>query len=244
MWALNLALITPKSITGYIVSSKKKIKWKCSKCYHTWIQTPKNRKNHGCPECGKIKSNKKKESSFESFVIRAKLTHKNRYKYLNEGKYKVHEKINIVCPEHGIFEQKIAYHLDGNGCQKCAKLWESRPVSFICSIFKKNEIEYIREKRFKDLRLIKPLPIDIYIPKYNLAIEYNGEQHYKPKSHWGGEEALEKQKKRDAIKYKYCLTKGINLWVIPFWCNLEYFNEILKIYTSDIVNGKRLHIIN
>lgn len=27
---------------------------------------------------------------------------------------------------------------------------------------------------------------DIYIPKYNIAIEYNGEQHYKPIARFGG----------------------------------------------------------
>lgn len=29
--------------------------------------------------------------------------------------------------------------------------------------------------------------IDFYIPEYNIFIEYNGEQHYVPIEHFGGE---------------------------------------------------------
>jgi hypothetical protein len=39
----------------------------------------------------------------------------------------------------------------------------------------KNVIPWIENQR-----------IDIYFPKYNIAIEYNGEQHYIPIEHFGG----------------------------------------------------------
>jgi very-short-patch-repair endonuclease len=29
--------------------------------------------------------------------------------------------------------------------------------------------------------------IDFYLPDYNICIEYNGAQHYKPVKYWGGE---------------------------------------------------------
>ncbi len=45
--------------------------------------------------------------------------------------------------------------------------------------------------------------LDIYVPSLNIAIEYHGEQHYKPIKRFGGEEKLLKQEERD----KYVRTK-------------------------------------
>ena len=42
-----------------------------------------------------------------------------------------------------------------------------------------NNINYIREKRFKDCKNIKPLPFDFYLPEKNICIEYDGEHHFK-----------------------------------------------------------------
>ena len=31
----------------------------------------------------------------------------------------LHDKIKIICPSHGVFEQNAYDHLDGHGCNKC-----------------------------------------------------------------------------------------------------------------------------
>ena len=41
---------------------------------------------------------------------------------------------------------------------------------------------------------------DIYLPEYNLAIEFQGEQHYQPIDFFGGTESFEKNQKRDEQK--------------------------------------------
>ena len=41
---------------------------------------------------------------------------------------------------------------------------------------------------------------DIYLPEYNLAIEFQGEQHYQPIDFFGGKESFEKNKVRDERK--------------------------------------------
>lgn len=61
---------------------------------------------------------------------------------------------------------------------------------------------------------------DIFIPNLNLAIEYQGEQHFKAVSRFGGEEGLKKAKERDKLKYK--LAKKNNISIIYF-----KYNEIL-----------------
>ena len=47
-------------------------------------------------------------------------------------------------------------------------------------------------------------------------IEFDGEQHDKPISHFGGLERFEKQKKNDLIKNQYALSHNIPLVRIPY----------------------------
>lgn len=63
---------------------------------------------------------------------------------------------------------------------------------------------------------------DFYLPDYNLCIEYDGMQHYKPVRFYtsSDEEILakfERTKKHDAIKTQYCQLNGIDLLRIPYW---------------------------
>jgi hypothetical protein len=52
---------------------------------------------------------------------------------------------------------------------------------------------------------------DIFIPSFHLAIEYQGEQHYFPLEHWGGEQGLTDRKEMDARKRAACLKTGVKL---------------------------------
>ena len=53
--------------------------------------------------------------------------------------------------------------------------------------------------------------LDIFIPKLNLAIEYDGIQHFKPIEAWGGEKGLQKNIERDKIKEEKCKENSITL---------------------------------
>jgi hypothetical protein len=57
---------------------------------------------------------------------------------------------------------------------------------------------------------------DIYIPELNIAIEYQGQQHYKPIDYFGGQEAFEQNKIRDKIKFDKCS---------EYNCTLIYVDE-------------------
>lgn len=79
-------------------------------------------------------------------------------------------------------------------------------------------LEFEAQKRFNDCRGdCKALPFDFYIPKFRLAIEYQGEQHYKAISLFGGQEAFNLRVKYDAIKEHYCKSNNITLICIPYW---------------------------
>lgn len=55
------------------------------------------------------------------------------------------------------------------------------------------------------------LELDIYIPSLPLAIEYQGKQHYKAINFFGGADALNAVKKRDAKKMRLCKKNEIPL---------------------------------
>lgn len=75
------------------------------------------------------------------------------------------------------------------------------------------------------------LRFDFYLPDYNLMIEYDGEQHYKPvkygkMSDKKAKENLEKVQKYDQLKNEYCKENNINLLRIPYW-EKENIDEII-----------------
>lgn len=58
---------------------------------------------------------------------------------------------------------------------------------------------------------------DIYISELKIAIEYQGEQHFKPVEYFGGEESFKKVQIRDKEKQQLSNEKGIKLIYINYW---------------------------
>lgn len=87
-------------------------------------QLPGNHlKGQDCPKCGnkkiidKIEENRRKNA--ESFIQNAEKIHKKKYDYSKSEYINNREKISIICPIHGKFEQTPDAHLHGQGCPKC-----------------------------------------------------------------------------------------------------------------------------
>ena len=78
-------------------------------------QTPNNHlRGHGCPVCsGNIKYTN------DSFITKANEVHNNKYDYSKINYTGNHNKVCIICPEHGEFYQEAKRHLEGCGCPKC-----------------------------------------------------------------------------------------------------------------------------
>ena len=89
-------------------------------------------------------------------------------------------------------------------------------ISKILKFLNDNNISYIREYMFNDCSYIRKLRFDIFVPQYNLCIEYDGEQHYKIVDYFGGLDGFIKTKIRDTIKNEYCKNNNINLVRIPY----------------------------
>ena len=104
----------------------------------------------------------------------------------------------------------------------------SKNEEYILNILLKENIKFIREKTFSDLRKGK-YRFDFYLPKYNTCIEFDGAYHYKKQPHVT-EEQFKEQCKRDKIKDNYCKNNGIKLIRIPYWTlyNKKYKNILKK----------------
>ncbi len=58
--------------------------------------------------------------------------------------------------------------------------------------------------------------LDVYLPALGLALEHQGEQHYKAISAFGGENALQRNRERDVIKRRLCEENAVLLVEIKF----------------------------
>ncbi len=103
----------------YIDAAFTKVKIMC--CIHgIFEQTPDNHiHGKGCPKCGIISAANKRALSKEEFIKKASVVHNNKFSYSLVEYKNNNSKINIICPIHGIFQQKPGKHLQGDGCKKC-----------------------------------------------------------------------------------------------------------------------------
>ena len=168
-----------------------------------------------------------KRKTIEEFIIDARLVHGELYdyslvKYLNS---KSENKVVIICEKHGNFEQNSRTHLQGSGCSKCAS---SKGESVIRNYLESNNIGFTEQKSFEGLKMIKKLRFDFYLSEYNLAIEYDGRQHFEPVEYFGGVKSFKEIIKRDLIKNEYCFDNNITLLRIPY-TDLKNIDKILNI---------------
>lgn len=74
----------------------------------------------GCADCKKEKISSKKKLSTEEFIKRAIIKHSSKYDYSLVEYKTLTDAVKIICPEHGVFEQKPRDHIRGHGCPLCA----------------------------------------------------------------------------------------------------------------------------
>lgn len=77
-------------------------------------------KGIGCPKCGIIKRSNSNSSNTEEFIYKSKQIHGDKYDYSKVNYTKSSNKVTIICPKHGEFQQIAQDHLQSKGCPKCA----------------------------------------------------------------------------------------------------------------------------
>ena len=164
-------------------------------------QTPHSHlAKHGCPKCAP-----NARLNTEEFIKRSTEVHNGKYSYINTEFKDTHSTVKIICSIHGEFEQVAYYHLQGAGCPNCN---ESKLEKEIRLLLEENNIEYKYQCDKSIFPWLDKQSLDIYIPKYNVAIECQGIQHYIQKDIF---DSLEKNIKRDKLKYDKCNSNGVKL---------------------------------
>ncbi len=125
-----------------------------------------------------------------------------------------------------------------SGCPKCAmSIGEQQVSTFLDSI----GVTYEINKKFDGLEDDKQLSYDFYIPEMNTLIEFQGIQHYMPKT-FGGitkDEAIvnfERQKLHDKMKREYAADNGIILLEPNF--KLKTYESVANYLTKQLMLNK------
>lgn len=177
-------------------------------------------------ECTKCKSNRH-NMDINSFQYLLNEKYDNRFTVLEYTNSTT--KTLIKCNECGfIFKTHptTLLRLQGKRCPKCQS-GKSRAELFISKFLTKSKVLFEDEKHFPGME--KGTRFDFFLPKYNLIIEYMGEQHYTYTSHFHKKyEDFKEQQRRDAEKKDYALRNGYNYLSISY----IYQNRLREILSN------------
>ena len=144
------------------------------------------------------------------------------------GKY-VNSQIGITIRHlscNHIYKVRPSDFVSGKRCPRCKASHGEKKIE---RWLKSEGCEFETQFRFDDCRVERPLPFDFAIFKRNkvIVIEYQGIQHYKAVSIFGGIDGYNKRVMYDNVKRNYCKNNHIELIEIPYYYDDEkIFNTI------------------
>lgn len=194
-----------------------------------FLVTPSNhiKGNGGCPKCAGEWRHKQYSYTTEEFITKAKEVHGNKYDYSKVNYYNNKTEVTIICPKHGEFNQMAGAHLQGTSCPKCNLVNQNRVYEKLKETFTDTSILWEYSPQWLGLQRF-----DIYFPEYNIAVEYDGIQHYKPIEFFGGKEKFELVQKRDKLKENKVLANKCILFRLKY----SYTKEDLELLICYIQN--------
>lgn len=186
---------------------KENLSLHCNVCGNTFNATYDNfvNKKSGCPYCaGHIKTN-------EEFISELTSLYGDNLIYDKVSYVSAKTEVILICPKHGEFKRTPNKLLCGQGCSKCkCSLLEN----IVMRALTKNNIQFEPQKRFTWLG---KQSLDFYLPKYNIAIECQGEQHFHQVYFNGKTDGIDKRNlfesisERDNTKFIKCEENNIRL---------------------------------
>lgn len=193
----------------------KKHKFKCLCCGKEWIATPSKIKlGRGCPFCCKG------ISSTEDFIKKAEKKHGNKYTYESTEYINYNTPLKITCKKHGEFitnPYKVLYTI--NPCKRCSR--KSKAENDVSNLLSELNIKFESNKTFKNLGLKS---YDFYLSDYNIIIECQGIQHFKPINFFGGIEQYNLQHNNDIEKLNFAKN---NNFKILYFSYVDEYDEFL-----------------
>lgn len=192
----------------------------------------------GCPICAIIGRNNKNRKFTVSMLKENDKKYNFDYNY-SKFTYNGYDISSIViCPLHGEFKQTWHHLKYGHGCPICGSKKNYSELK-LKNILEKEFSNVDYQKRFEWLGRQS---LDFYLPDYNVAIEYQGRQHFCNQSLFDHSETL----KCDLTKMKKCKEHSIQIYYITFEekyipLDFQYYKLYINIeeLIEEIKNGKR-----
>tara|TARA_R100001163_G_C5066472_1_gene204921 strand:- start:1967 stop:3334 length:1368 start_codon:yes stop_codon:yes gene_type:complete len=201
-------------ISSEYIDIKSKLKIKCKKCGGEYLKNfDKYQKGEKCGLCAK--NCKKTYKEVKTYI-------EDKGDILISKEYEnCLGKLEIKCGKCGEAFTKtlLGYKLNDIKNIHCYEFKKSMGEKMVENYLIKNSLLYESQKKFEECRNISYLFFDFYVKLANgksFCIEYNGKQHYKPVSIFGGEKNFKLQIKRDKIKKLFCAKNNIPLLIIPY----------------------------
>ena len=184
----------------------------------------------GCPTCAVEHRGDLRRKPLEQFILEASKIHNNFYDYSLVDYKNTHTKVKIICPTHGEFKQGAKAHVFGAGCPACVGIVSKPELEILDYI--NSLVSTTVQQSYRRIGNIKSREVDIYLPKFNLAIEYNGSTyHHSSKSIYVKEyeSKMAKPSTYHFDKWKMCFDNDITLLSIYdfYWAD-ENKKEIIK----------------
>ena len=210
-----------KCLSDTYINNKTKLEWKCNICSNTWSMSfkPILILGNWCPYCaGRYNNN----------------IHKVRKLAIERGgrclsaKYK-NNKTNLIwqCGKcKHMWEARLDRIKSGTWCPNCRISHGERKIA---KYLDSHKIKYKREYKLN----YKNMRFDFYLPKYNMAIEYDGVQHFSIYGRYTPNiETLLKRQRFDIDKTLYCVKNSIR-FVRIHYSSLNHINNTLdKIFNQ------------
>ena len=218
----------------YDYSKTEYVDWKTKICIicpvhgEFWQIANSHLQGFGCKKCSNLLKSKKMTFGKDEFINKAKKKHGSKYDYSKVIYENYWKRVCIICPEHGEFWQTPRSHLCGRGCPICGDSMLEKNVAEILTI---GDVTYERQKTFDWLG---KKSLDFYLPEYNVAIECQGEQHYKPVEYFGGEETFNDIIERDICKNRLCREHNISL--LYYSEKRDMFLDELTVNKNNLLN--------
>lgn len=128
----------------------------------------------GCVDCRSALSDK----NLADFLDKAKEVHSDKYDYSKVKFTLMSDRVAIICPEHGEFEQSVSLHLQGNNCTPCAY-----------KLLTKTTEEFVTQAKEKHGEFYDYSEVDyVYCyDKVKIKCPNHGDFYQKPSSHLNGQ---------------------------------------------------------
>lgn len=230
----RLSFVNPnlEVVENNYINNMTRLKHKCKICDSVFMAMPCNTLDgHGCKKCANDLASINKTCTHVEFIKKLidKKINISSIEFL-EDYSGVFNPIKTLCKICGFTWNIVPdYILHGNmcGCPNCNHVI-SKGELIIDKFLRSQNLDYKKHCTYSELRGVNDglLSYDFFLPESNILIEFQGRQHEKPITYFGGENQFKIQQEHDKRKRLYAKEHNINLLEIWYY-DINNIEEIL-----------------